>query len=720
MTKTLVIVESPAKAKTIGRYLGKDYIVTASVGHIRDLPSSALGVNVRNNFKPLYITMRGKEQVVRDLKKKQSKVDRVLLATDPDREGEAIAWHLTHLLKVDPQTDCRIVFNEITASTIKSAVDKPRQIDMNLVDAQQARRIIDRLIGYELSPLLWEKISRDLSAGRVQSVAVRLLVLREREIASFKPEEYWLLTANLQADEKAAFDCRYYGNWENGKAIKHKLENESQVQQLMRELETTHYQVAKVVKKPRKKSAFPPFTTSTMQQQASRSFGFSAQRTMRIAQQLYEGVEIPDLGTTSLITYMRTDSVRIAPEAAAEARNYISSQYGSDYLPSKPQYYRNRQAAQDGHECIRPIHFDLAPEKLRAALPPEQLRLYTLIWDKFIASQMTAAIYDTQRADIVTDNDKLFRVSGEVIKFPGWKRQYGYEAETESEEEKTDTLPDLVEGESLKLNKLTPEQKFTQPPGRYTEASLIKTMEELGIGRPSTYAPTISTILNRHYVEKEGRTLFPTDLGGRVTVMLEEYFPNIVDTSFTAEIENKLDAVEAGDIPWVGILQEFYPSFHEQILAADAELKAAAKQEEKLNEVCPKCGEGELVYRQGRYGKFIACNRYPDCDYTRPIENQVEGECPLCGSGLLVKQTRKKRARNFYVCDQKGKDPNCPFISWTLPVKDRHCPQCGSYMVYKRYVKPEKIKSENLDKYIVCSNSECPCSQTKSKKKDDK
>ncbi len=719
MSKTLVIVESPAKAKTIGRYLGKDYIVTASVGHIRDLPASALGVNVKNNFKPLYITMRGKANVVSDLKKKQSKADRVLLATDPDREGEAIAWHLSHLLKLDPNEDCRVVFNEITASTIRSAVDKPRNIDMNLVDAQQARRILDRLIGYELSPLLWEKISKDLSAGRVQSVAVRLLVLREREITDFKPEEYWLLTANVEKQDKQTFNCKYYGEWKNGKASKHKLSNEDEVNQLITELSGRTLHVAKLVKKPRKKTAAPPFTTSTMQQQASSSFGFSAQRTMRIAQQLYEGVDLPDIGTTSLITYMRTDSVRISPEAANEARNYISVEHGEEYLPAKVQFYRNRQAAQDGHECIRPIHFDLSPDKLRSALPPEQHRLYSLIWDRFIASQMVAAVYDTQRADIISDNDKVFRVSGEVLKFPGWKKQYGYVQEQESDEH-NDNLPEIIEGESLKLNKLIPEQKFTQPPGRYTEASLIKAMEELGIGRPSTYAPTISTIQNRNYVEKEGRTLYPTELGLRVTDMLEQYFPNIVDTSFTADIENQLDDVEMGKLAWVDVLEKFYPPFHQQILAADTEIKAAAKEEEKVGEVCPKCGEGELVYRQGRYGKFIACNRFPDCDYTRPIEHPVDGTCPLCGSGLLMKQTRKKRSKTFYVCDQKGSDPNCSFISWTLPVKDKKCPECGSYMVYKPYAKPDKIKPENIDKYIICSNSECPRSQTKRKKKDDK
>ncbi|HZJ68897.1 MAG TPA: type I DNA topoisomerase, partial [Candidatus Eisenbacteria bacterium] len=549
MEKTLVVVESPAKANTISRYLGKDYIVTASVGHIRDLPASTLGVDVDNDFKPRYITMRGKEKVVREIKKLKESSDKVLLATDPDREGEAIAWHLAHTLKLDESENCRISFNEITKNSVQEALENSHPIDMNLVNAQQARRILDRLVGYELSPLLWKKIRKGLSAGRVQSVTTKIVVDREREIQDFKPVEYWLLTAYLKKSEnEASFRVRYHGEAKASKVSKKSLNNEEQVNQLLEDLKDAQYIVTKVNKRKSNRHSKPPYTTSTLQQEASRKLGYTSGRTMRIAQQLYEGVNLPKSGATSLITYLRTDSVRISPEAIQSARGYIKGVYGDEYLPKKARYFKNKKSAQNAHECIRPTHFDLAPIKIKSQLTNEQFRLYKLIWDKFIASQMSAAIFDTVSAD-VTAKTHVFRVRGETLKFPGWMKQYGFETEEDKEDDDQLTkekLPELVKEDILLLDKLEPEQKFTTPPPRYTEASLIRTLEDLGIGRPSTYAPTISTILNRNYAEKDGRSLLPTELGFLVTDMLESNFESIVNTDFTANMEEALDRVEEG------------------------------------------------------------------------------------------------------------------------------------------------------------------------------
>ena len=516
MENTLVIVESPAKANTISRYLGKNYKVAASVGHIRDLPASTLGVDVNNDFKPRYITMRGKESVVRDLKNLKENSSSVLLATDPDREGEAIAWHLANILKIDESAQCRITFNEITKKSVEAALDSPHQIDMDLVNAQQARRILDRLVGYELSPLLWKKIRKGLSAGRVQSVATKIIIEREREIKAFIPVEYWLLTAYLRKNiEDPLFRVRYHGKLEGKKVIKYSIDNAEQAETIIKDLTNAEYIVYKVTKRESKRQAKPPYTTSTLQQEASRKLGYTSARTMRIAQQLYEGVNLPEQGATALITYLRTDSVRISPVAIEAARSYIIKQYGNEYLPVKPRYFKNEKAAQDAHECIRPTHFDLSPQSIRHQLTDEQFRLYKLIWDKFIASQMNAAIFDTISADVKAKTH-IFRVRGETLKFPGWMKQYGMLPDTqeeESDELTKENLPDLEEGDQLLFDKLESEQKFTKPPARYTEASLIRTLEELGIGRPSTYAPTISTILNRRYIEKDGRSLVPTDLG---------------------------------------------------------------------------------------------------------------------------------------------------------------------------------------------------------------
>ncbi len=710
MGKTLVIVESPAKANTIGRYLGQNYKVTASVGHIRDLPASTLGVDVNRDFKPRYITMRGKEKVVKEIKKLKEDADQVLLATDPDREGEAIAWHLANALKIDETTPCRISFNEITKNSVQSALENPHQIDMNLVNAQQARRILDRLVGYELSPLLWKKIRKGLSAGRVQSVTTKIIVDREREIKAFEPEEYWLLTAFLKKAEKdPAFRVRYYGDKISGKVKKIPLAKEADVKALLNDLKTASYLVEKVNKKEAKRHAKPPYTTSTLQQEASRKLGFSSARTMRVAQQLYEGVDLKGHGSTALITYLRTDSVRISPEAAAAARETILKEHGQEFLPKKANYYKNKKDAQNAHECIRPAHFELSPFVIKDQLSNEQFRLYQLIWNKFIASQMVPAIFDTVSAEI-NAKQHIFRARGETLKFPGWMKQYGFDFEENSENNEDDlnkeNLPVLAEGDTLILDKLEPEQKFTTPPARYTEASLIRVLEELGIGRPSTYAPTVSTILNRKYVEKDGRSLYPTELGFLVTEMLEENFATIVDTDFTAAMEERLDAVEEGEKDWVEVLKDFYPAFHEAVDRAEENIEKVEIPDVPIHEKCPKCGDGDLVIKHGRYGKFIACNRYPDCDYSRAIEVKVDGVCPKCGSGILEKTTKKRRSSKFYVCD-KTNDPDCDFISWDIPLAKK-CPVCQAYMVKKRY---------RGKFYEKCSNPDCQTNQKTTGKK---
>lgn len=709
MTKTLLIVESPAKAKTIGRYLGKDFQVAASVGHIRDLPTSTLGVDVSKGFKPRYITMSGKEAVIRDLKKRKEQSERVLLATDPDREGEAIAWHLAHILKLDPLSDCRVTFNEITKKAVLEAVEEPRPLDMNLVNAQQSRRILDRLVGYELSPLLWKKVLKGLSAGRVQSLATRMIVQREREIKAFVPEEYWLLTASLETEKKEGFRARYHGEIKSNRVSTRKLKNGEEVKQIEDEVKNSQFTVRTVKKAVSKRSSYPPFTTSSLQQEASRYMGYTSQRTMRVAQQLYEGLALGEAGQTALITYIRTDSVRISPDAIREVRAQIAKRYGEEYLPEKPRYFKNKKAAQDAHEAIRPAHFDLDPISIKDHLTNEQFRLYKLIWDKFMASQMSDAVFDTVSCDIAAEKH-IFRVKGETLRFPGWMKQYErVEDKDNSKEEKDEldkeSLPELTEGQPLTLKKLLPEQKFTQPPGRFTEASLIKALEEEGVGRPSTYAPTIGTIQARKYVEKEQRTLFPTELGITVTELLEKHFPTIVDTDFTARMESKLDEVESGEQEWREILEAFYPPFHAQIEEANRLIEKKVIPDEPTGEKCPKCKEGDLLIKQGRYGKFIACSRYPDCDYTGNIEETAPGKCPLCGSGLLIKRTRKRRSSVFYVCDKKGKDPECKFISWNLPLEE-NCPTCGSYMVQKQY---------RGRKYKQCSNKECPSLKTKEK-----
>lgn len=701
MSKNLVIVESPAKAKTIGRYLGKDYVIAASVGHIRDLPSASMGVDVRRDFKPTYINMRGKEKVIRELKDLAEKASQVYIATDPDREGEAIAWHIAGILKIDPEKACRISFNEITQKAVVAAIENPRNIDIDLVNAQQARRILDRLVGYELSPLLWKKIRKGLSAGRVQSVATKMIVDREAEINAFQKEEYWLLTAELSpTDIHFPFKSKYLGEIHSDKIERIKLKDKEQTQNVINELKDNDYSVYNV--KKGKKSTHPsaPFTTSTLQQEASRRLSFSSRKTMSVAQQLYEGIELSGYGQVALVSYIRSDSVRVSADAVEAAATIIEDKYGKDYLPKTPRKFNNKNASQDAHEAIRPTHFELSPESIQYALSSDQYRLYKMIWDRFIASQMSSAQLNTLTLDIRC-SDHMFRTQGETIIFKGYLAQYEDIDDEQEEKEKEGTkakLPMVEKGDVLKELSLVPEQKFTQPPARYTEASLIKAMEEKGIGRPSTYAPTISTILERLYVEKQNKYLHPTELGEIVTKMISENFDQIVDYKFTATMEESLDDVELGKRNWVEVLKAFYQPFHDQVEKAVKDVAKIEMQVQMTGDKCPECKEGDLLIKEGRYGRFVACSNFPECKYTKNLETPVPVKCPICGSGLVALKSRKFKGRIFYTCDKKGSDSNCPFISWDLPIDGKFCPECQSYMVQKAF---------RGRKYEKCANKDC-------------
>jgi len=705
MSKNLVIVESPAKAKTIGRYLGKEYRITASVGHIRDLPSSTMGVDVKHDFKPTYINMRGKEKVIRELKDLASASDKVYIATDPDREGEAIAWHIAKVLNIDLDEDCRISFNEITEKAIKNAILSPRKIDVDLVNAQQARRVLDRLVGYELSPLLWSKVRKGLSAGRVQSVATKLVVDREKEINAFKPEEYWNVNAELSPLKSGfPFKARYHGEKKGDKVEKVKLSNQAETDALLASLKDGSYVVDTVKKGRKHRQPFAPFTTSTLQQEASRRISFTSRKTMSVAQQLYEGVEISGQGQIALVSYIRTDSVRVSDEAMAAARSLIAERYGEKYLPKSPRKFSNKNSAQDAHEAIRPTHFELSPESIKNSLSLDQYKLYKLIWDRFLSSQMASAEVDTVSLD-VRCNSSIFRTQGETIKFQGFLAAYADLNDESTDDDKNNKakLPELTEGQDLKLIDISSEQKFTMPPPRFTEATLIKMLEEKGIGRPSTYAPTISTILERNYISKDGKVLCPTELGNVVTELLADHFTEIVDVSFTADMETKLDQIELGKKDWVKVLSEFYPPFHELILKAGSDVSKVKMAEKQTGEKCPDCGN-DLVIKEGRFGQFIACSHFPDCKYTKNIEVAVKGSCPLCGSGLVSHRSTKYKGRTFYTCDKKGKDPECGFISWDLPIEGQKCDTCGSYMVWKRF---------RGRAYPKCANPDCPKNATK-------
>ncbi len=683
----LVIVESPAKAKTIQKYLGKDYEVIASMGHVRDLPKSKLGVDVDDNFKPQYIDMKGKGDVIRDLKKRAKKCDKVYLATDPDREGEAISWHIAQMLKLDLNDDIRVAFNEITKTGVTSGMSNPHKIDLDLVNAQQARRILDRLVGYKLSPFLWKKVKRGLSAGRVQTVAVSLVVDRENEIRAFVPKEYWSIDAKFTAPgSRKVFDASLLTI--DGEKLE--ILNEEQADELLKRLEGAEYEVTAVKKRVTKKQPAPPFITSTMQQEASKKLGFTSKRTMKAAQELYEGVDIEGIGAVGLITYMRTDSLRISDEAKAAAAEYIENVYGKEYLPEKPRVFKSKSNAQDAHEAIRPSLPDLTPARVKSSLSSDQYKLYELVWSRFIASQMANALLDTVSADI-SANGCVFRASGYSVKFNGFTVLY--EEATDSKESAKKELPPLAVGDKPKLKSIGGNQHFTQPPPRYTEASLIKALEENGIGRPSTYAPTISTITARQYVEHEGKQLKPTTLGEVITELMKEHFKGIVDAKFTADMESNLDEVEKGSKDWVSTLREFYGDFAADLEKAETAMdgKRIKVPDEETDIICENCGKN-MVIKYGRYGKFLACPGFPECRNAKQLVTESEGSCPRCGKKMLLKKS--KRGRSFYGCEGY---PECDFMTWNVPTAEK-CPECGKSL-FNKGGKSGKLVCENA----VCS-----------------
>lgn len=690
LVKSLVIVESPAKAKTIGKLLGRNYKVVASVGHVRDLPKSSLGIDIENNYSPKYITIRGKGPVIKDLKSAAKKVDNILLATDPDREGEAISWHLAHVLGIEDGEKVRVEFNEITKDAVKKAIKTPREIDLDLVDAQQARRILDRLVGYKISPLLWKKIRKGLSAGRVQSVAVKLICDRDQEIKEFIPEEYWSIVLEAEKDG-LAYESKFYGREVDGKEEAMKLKSKDEVDKVINELDKKDFKVTKVKKGSKKRKAYPPFITSTLQQEASRKLGFNTRKTMMVAQQLYEGIN----GSEGLITYMRTDSTRISKDAVTAACAYIKEEFGPEYTKGGNSYSKGKKNSQDAHEAIRPTQISNNPNNLKKTLTKDQYNLYNLIWNRFISSQMTDAIYETMT---ITINNKgyIFRTTGSILKFDGYLKLYLRE-----EEDRDNDLPQLELGELIKLIKIQENQHFTQPPARYTEASLIKTMEELGIGRPSTYAPTIGTILNRDYVRLDNKAFEPTELGLLVNELLIEYFENVINEKFTADLELALDDIADGNRQWKKVVDDFYKDFSVYLEKAEDEIEELEIKDEVSDEICEKCGKN-MVYKYGRFGKFLACPGYPECKNTKAIVKELGVNCPKCDSPIVIRNTKKRRV--FYGCKAY---PDCDFTSWDEPIKDK-CPECTSMMTIKRNKNSEVIK---------CTNEECGYSKTKEKDK---
>jgi DNA topoisomerase I len=684
MADYLVIVESPAKAKTIERYLGKKYTVKASMGHVIDLPKSQMAVDIEDNYKPKYITVRGKGPILKDLKTAAKKAKKIYLAADPDREGEAIAWHLANSLDVDIHSECRVVFNEITKDAIKESFKQPRKINMNLVDAQQARRVLDRLVGYNISPLLWKKVKKGLSAGRVQSVAVRLIIDRERELQNFEPEEYWTIESIFQAD-KQTFEGSFYGM--DGKKID--LKSKEDVDAILNKLSGESFKVEKVNRRERKRTPAPPFTTSSLQQEAARKLNFRAKKTMMIAQQLYEGINLGKKeGTVGLITYMRTDSTRISDVAKKDAVAYIEENFGKEYVGD----YQKKNAAdrtQDAHEAIRPTSVLRTPNSLKDVLTKDQLRLYRLIWDRFMASQMAPAVLDTVTAHLV-NNQVEFRASGSQIKFKGFMRVY-VEGQDDDKKEQNTILPPLKEGELILAESIQPNQHFTQPPPRYTEARLVKTLEELGIGRPSTYAPTIDTIQRRGYVAIDNKRFVPTELGEIVTEILLEYFPEIIDIEFTAKMEKDLDSIEDGEKQWIQVIDDFYQGFEKRLSIAEKEMEKIEIKDEPAGEQCEMCGH-EMVYKLGRFGKFLACSNFPECRNTKAIVKEIGVKCPNCKVGNIVERKSKKN-RIFYGCDRY---PECDFLSWDKPIV-RPCPKCNGVLVEKKGKKGTQVQCMNCD-----------------------
>jgi DNA topoisomerase I len=690
MADSLVIVESPAKAKTIGKYLGSKFIVKASMGHIRDLPKSQTGIEVENNFEPKYITIRGKGSVLKELRDARKKVKKVYLAADPDREGEAIAWHLAHYLELEETEPCRVVFNEITKQAVKDAFKSPRKIDMDLVNAQQARRILDRLVGYKISPLLWKKVKKGLSAGRVQSVAVKLIIDRENEIKEFIPEEYWTITAQLTA-AKASLEAKFYGI----RGEKTELHSEEEVKRMMEAIAGHAFTVTDVREKERLRNPAPPFITSSLQQEAARKLNFRAAKTMQVAQQLYEGVDIGKEGTVGLITYMRTDSTRISPVAQEEAKLYIIDKFGEAFAPEQPRNYTKKASnAQDAHEAIRPSSVLRVPDELKEFLSRDQYRLYKLIWERFLASQMTSAVLDTMTVDIAA-GETIFRAVGSKVKFPGFMKVY-VEGNDDGTTEEEKFLPPLKQGDVLGTTSIDPKQHFTQPPPRYTEARLVKELEERGIGRPSTYAPTLETIQKRGYVAMEEKKFVPTELGELVSQLMTEFFPEILNIEFTARMEEELDHIEEGKEDWVRVLDEFYSSFKKRLEVAEEEMKEIDIPDEITDIECEKCGK-PLAIKMGRFGKFLACTGFPDCRNTKPIVKDIGVTCPKCGNGKIVER-RSKKGRVFFGCDQY---PECDFVSWDRPA-GRDCPDCDEMLIVKNSRNGETVQCSK------CSYKEQP------------
>ena len=684
MSQKLVIVESPAKAKTIKKYLGSGYTVEASMGHIRDLPKSQLGVNVENDFEPKYITIRGKGDLLAKLRKAAKKADKVYLATDPDREGEAISYHLSHILKLDPEENIRIEFNEITKDAVKKSIKNARPINLKVFDAQQARRIVDRLVGYEISPILWRNVKWGLSAGRVQSVALNLICNREKEIEAFESKEYWSIEADLLKQKKTI----------KTKLTQHKnrkieISTEKEAEEIKKELDQGEFIVSSIKKGTKTKNPLAPFITSTLQQEASKRMNYQTRRTMSIAQKLYEGMDIKGYGSVGLITYMRTDSTRISDEAQASAKSYIESAFGKEYYPKTPRVYKGKKNAQDAHEAIRPTVIELTPEKVKDSVKAEEYKLYKLIWERFIASQMESCKLNTISLEVL-NGDYKFRASGSSVAFDGFMKLYDYK--NEDEEENT-SIPELEENEKLKSKEIHLNQHFTQPPARYTEASFVKTLEELGIGRPSTYAPTISTLLNRLYVEREKKSLMPTDLGKIVNDIMAEYFKDIVDVEFTADMESRLDLIEEGKETWKGVVGSFYNPLKKDIDIAESKVSKITIEDEVTDQICEKCGS-HFVIKNGRFGKFLACSGYPECKNTKAIVEKLDVKCPTCHEGDVI-QRKSRKGKKFYGCSRY---PECKYVSWYEPVKTP-CPECGSLM-YRRYSKKD-------GSYLLCSNEDC-------------
>ena len=680
--KYLVIVESPAKAATIGKFLGSNYKIEASMGHIRDIPKSQMGIDFENDFEPKYITIRGKGELLSKLRKDAKAADKIYLATDPDREGEAISWHLLHALNLEEEKNIsRITFNEITKTAVKKSITEAREIDMDLVDAQQARRVLDRIVGYTISDLLWKKVKKGLSGGRVQSVALRLVCDREEEIRDFIPEEYWTLGAKLTDEAGKAFEAKFYGKGDE----KMELANEAETNAVLKGLKSKKFEVTEVKIGSRQKKPVAPFTTSTMQQEASKHLNMATQKTMMIAQQLYEGVNVKGEGTVGLVSYIRTDSFRISDEAYAAAVEYIKGSFGEEYVNPERIVYKSKGKTQDAHEAIRPTDVNRTPDSIKDSLSKDQYRLYKLIWERFVASQMSPALYDTLSVKL-TAGEYSFRASGSRLRFAGFLEVY-----SKGEEEDEKVIPKLTEGDKLKAKELLPEQHFTQPPARYTDASLIKTLEEIGVGRPSTYAPTLTIIQSRHYVTKEAKNLFPTELGEMVNEIMKGYFPTIVDIDFTANMEDRLDDVEMGKEEWKQIIRDFYPDFKESVENAAEKLEKIEIKDEESDVICDKCGRN-MVIKYGRYGKFLACPGFPECQNAKPYFEEAGVNCPECGGKVLIKKTKKGRV--YYGCENNPEE--CTFMSWNKPTGEK-CPNCGSPLEEKGRKSPK----------IVCSNEKC-------------